>query len=596
MKHVTRLTIVLMLAGLCTAPLLAADVPTKRKPNVIFVMTDDQGYKDVHALGHPYIITPNLDRLWAQSVRALDYHVRPTCSPTRAAIMSGRAPMRSGIWHTIMGRSLMRGEEVTLAETFKAGGYVTGMFGKWHLGDNYPMRPQDQGFDVVVQHKGGGVTQGPDYYGNDYFDDHYIRNGEAEPFTGFCTDIWFDEAMKFAEANRDRPFFAYLATNAPHHPWNVAPEYEKPYLDMGVAKTASPYYALITNIDDNMGRLMQRLDELGLADNTILIFTSDNGPAGGWPLHGDKNTKPLPNFTADMTGAKGSCYEGGHRVPLFVRWPAGGLGGEGKGRDFGQVVADIDILPTLADLCGVTRPDGPPLDGVSFAPALHGDAQPILNERYHVIQSQRHPMPEKDTRTVVLRGTWRLVLNMKDKGSVELFDVSNDRRESDDVADRYPERVRDMLAAYDRWWDSQKPMFTRYSRIALGAPQEPVTRLMSHDWLTTEINDCVWHQDGVKNGQMGNGPWAVNVERPGRYTFELRRWPSEHPGPIEADRVRLKVGDVEAVVDCDPTAESVSITLDLQSGPAMVQSWLRIPNRKNAERGAYYVYISRVND
>jgi len=592
---VNRCVVVLLAAVVLHGAIVrAAGTEASRRPNVIFVMTDDQGYKDIAAHGHPYIITPHLDRLHSQSVRAVDFHVRPTCAPTRAAIMTGRHPMRSGVWHTIMGRSLMSGDEVTLAETMKAGGYATGMFGKWHLGDNAPMRPQDQGFDTVVAHLGGGVTQGPDYFGNDYFDDTYYRNGIAEKFDGFCTDIWFDEAMRFVEANREKPFFVYLATNAPHRPWNVAPKYEQPYKRMGVAETASPFYALITNIDENMGRLMAKLDELDLADDTILVFTTDNGPAGGWPLKGDKHLKPLPHFTAGMKGAKGSCYEGGHRVPLFVRWPAGGVGGDGRGRDVAGVVADIDILPTLAELCGVKRPGGPPIDGVSFAPALLGKGR-VRDDRYHVIQSQRRPLPSKDARTVVLHGAWRLVLNMKKGGpSVELYNVAKDRRQARDLKDAEPRRVRDMLAAYDRWWADQTPTFDEHSRITLCHENEPVTRLMSHDWLTEAISDCVWHQNGVRGGQMGNGPWAVRVPEAGRYAFEIRRWPAERPGPIEANAVRLRVGDREARMTCDPIAELATVTMSLEAGPAMLQTWLTVPGRKGAERGAYFVTVRRV--
>ena len=338
-----------------------------------------------------------------------------------------------------------------------------------------------------------------------------------------------------------------------------------------------------------MGRLMTRLDKLGIADDTILIFMSDNGPAGGWPLRDDKHSQPLPNFTAGMTGAKGSCYEGGHRVPMFMRWPNGNLHG---GRDVDAVTADIDLLPTLIEICGCKKIDGPQLDGVSFAAALHDKSTPEL-ERYHVIQSQRRPIPEKTARTVVLDGDWRLVLNMHDDKAVELFNVRNDRRQTQDLTDEQPARVQDMLAAYDRWWTEQQPAFDQHCRIKLGNQAEATTRLMSHDWLTTAPNDCVWSQAGISSGQMGNGPWAIDVEQAGRYRLELRRWPVERPGPIEADFARVQIGEVEAQTDCQATAESVVLHVDLPAGPAMLQSWLRIPQRGNQQRGAYYVYVTR---
>ena len=277
-----------LIAVLAVVASLAATVQAqdarRKRPNVVLVMTDDQGYGDVAAHGNAMINTPNMDALYRQSVRLTDFHVDPTCSPTRSALMSGRYSTRTGVWHTIMGRSLMSTDELTIAEVFKAGGYRTGMFGKWHLGENYPLRPQDQGFDYVVCHGGGGVGQGPDWWGNDYFDDTYFRNGRPEKFTGYCTDVWFAEAMEFIERNKDRPFFAYLATNAPHGPLNVAEEYSRPYEQKGVTPNMAKFYGMITNIDENLGKLMRQLDRLGIAEETILIFMTDNGTAAGRPI------------------------------------------------------------------------------------------------------------------------------------------------------------------------------------------------------------------------------------------------------------------------------------------------------------------------
>ncbi|MHC5056243.1 MAG: sulfatase-like hydrolase/transferase, partial [Planctomycetota bacterium] len=250
------------------------------KPNVILVMTDDQGYGDLSCHGHPTLKTPHLDGLHAESTRFTDFHVSPTCSPTRAALMTGRYNNRAGVWHTIMGRSILLRDEVTAADVFAANGYRTGFFGKWHLGDNYPFRPEDRGFQTVWRHGGGGVGQTPDYWGNDYLGDTYWIDGKPTKFEGYCTDVWFDGLLKFVEANRERPFFAYVPTNAPHGPFISPPEYPN-----------QGFYGMIRNIDDNMGRLMKRLDELGLAQDTILIFMTDNGTAAG-------------NFPAGMRGRK----------------------------------------------------------------------------------------------------------------------------------------------------------------------------------------------------------------------------------------------------------------------------------------------------
>ena len=292
-------------------------------PNIIIIITDDQGYGDVGAHGNSVIQTPHLDELWSESVRMTNFHVDPTCSPTRSALMTGRYSTRTGVWHTIMGRSLMDTNEQTLAEVFQANGYKTGMVGKWHLGDNYPLRPQDQGFEDVVWHKGGGVGQGPDYWGNDYFDDTYWRGDVPEPFEGYCTDVWFSEAMRFVEENKEDPFFLYLSTNAPHGPFLVDEKYSQPYTDQGVPAPMDAFYGMITNIDENLGALRTKLDELGLSENTLLIYMADNGTAAGvarTDAEGD-----WKGFNAGMRGIKGSEYEGGHRIPFLVHWPAKGL-------------------------------------------------------------------------------------------------------------------------------------------------------------------------------------------------------------------------------------------------------------------------------
>ena len=337
-------------------------------PNVILIITDDQGYGDIAAHGNPVVQTPALDRLHATSIRLTDFHVDPTCSPTRAALMTGRYSTRTGVWHTIMGRSLMAPQEVTLAELFQSSGYRTGIVGKWHLGDNYPLRPQDQGFDEVFVHGAGGVGQGPDYFGNDYFDDVYLRNGVPEETDGYVTDVWFREALAFMERNQEAPFFLYLSTNAPHGPYFVKERYADLYRAQGVGDTMARFLGMITNIDDNMALLLARLEELGLDDNTILIFMTDNGSAEGaanW--RGEPAT--WNGYTAGMRGGKGSEYDGGHRVPFFLRWPAGNLSG---GMDFDLLSAHIDVLPTLADLCSLDLPRNVNLDGKSLVPVLYG--------------------------------------------------------------------------------------------------------------------------------------------------------------------------------------------------------------------------------
>ena len=274
------------------------------KPNVIIVMTDDQGYGDLGCHGNPILKTPNLDALYRESIRFTDFHVSPFCTPTRAALMTGNNPGFTGAYRTSSGRTMMHRDEKTIANLFGDNGYATGMVGKWHLGDNAPHRPQDRGFQDVVWHRCGGVGQASDYWGNDYFDDTYERNGKFEKFEGYCTDVWFREGIRFVAENKDKPFFLYLPTNAPHGPYLVPDKWAKPYVGNKDVANAN-FYGMIANIDHNIGILRRRLHELGLAENTILIFMTDNGTAGGGKFKG-LDSEPLVGYNAGMRGKKSS--------------------------------------------------------------------------------------------------------------------------------------------------------------------------------------------------------------------------------------------------------------------------------------------------
>lgn len=577
---------VLTLAMLAPCPIvLAARSAESNRPNVILVITDDQGYGDIAAHGNKMIRTPNLDALYRQSVRLTDFHVDPTCSPTRAALMSGRYSTRTGVWHTIMGRSIMAAEEVTIAEMMQAAGYRTGMFGKWHLGDNFPCRPHDQGFDVAFYHGGGGVTQTPDYFGNDYFDDTYFRNGTPEETEGYCTDVWFDEALKFVEDNRERPFFVYLATNAPHGPYLVAEEYSAPYAKQGVVGSMAPFYGMVTNIDDNMGRLMKKLDEWQLADNTILIFMTDNGTAagvargrGGQRADGQR----WPGFNAGMRGQKGSEYDGGHRVPFYIRWPAGGIGGNGT--DVDELTAHIDVLPTLADLCGIASPQDRSLDGKSLVPLLKNQTDD-WPARTLLVHSQRIENPQKWRKCAVMTKRWRLV------NGNELYDMAADPGQSNNVAADHEAVVEQLKAAYEDWWQSLTPTFERYVRIKLGSPAEDPASLTCHDWHTND-RPVPWNQGHIRSGMLANGFWAVDVTAAGEYEITLRRWPKQLERAIEATEARLKIADVDRQQKIAVSDTSASFRVTLSAGPTRLETWLTRPNGKTC--GAYFVEVARL--
>ncbi len=547
-----------------------------RRPNVILVMTDDQGYGDLGCHGNPVIQTPNLDKLYTQSVRLTDFHVGPTCSPTRAALMTGRYCNRTGVWHTIMGRSLLRRDEVTMGDVFSASGYRTGIFGKWHLGDNYPFRPQDRGFGEVLIHGGGGVGQGPDYWGNDYFDDTYFHNGVPEKFEGYCTDVWFDGAMKFIEANKNRPFFCYIPTNAPHGPYNIADEYVKPYLDKGLPERQARFYGMITNIDDNMARLMRRLRQLGLEENTILIFMTDNGTSGG-------------SYSAGMRGKKGSEYDGGHRVPCFIRWPRGSLTSPG---DIDRLTAHVDLLPTLIELCRLKRPRGVRFDGDSLVPLLTGRGGNWL-DRTLITDSQRIEHPEKWRKSAVMTDRWRLV------NGTELYDIKADPGQKNNIAGGKPAVVEELREAYEQWWADVSERFDEYCEIIIGSDKQNPTRLMSHDWHSPQVP---WSQGAVRKGMQSNGFWAVEIERDGTYQFELRRWPKELDAPINAavpggkaiaaTSARLKIADLDVTKAIPNGAHAVTFEVELKAGKGRLQSWFI--DDTGESRGAYYVYAKRL--
>jgi len=567
----------------------AAGASSAKKPNVVLVITDDQGYGDLGCHGNPFVKTPNIDTLYAQSVRLTDFHVGPTCSPTRAALMTGRYCNRTGVWHTIMGRSLLRRDEVTMADVFAASGYRTGMFGKWHLGDNYPFRPIDRGFEDVLAHRGGGIGQGLDYWGNDYFDDTYYRNGKPEKFEGYCTDIWFDEAMKFIETNKDRPFFCYVPANAAHQPFNIAEQYSRPYEEQGVRGKLARFYGMIANIDENMGRLMRRLDSLGIADNTILIFMTDNGgePAGN-----------SQRFSAGMRGWKGSMYDGGHRVPCFIRWPGGGLEG---GRDVTRLTAHIDLLPTFIEMCGLKKPDGVAFDGASLRPLLAGDAT-NWTDRVIVTDSQRVDLPMKWRRSATMTGRWRLI------NGEELYDIKSDPGQRINVADERPGVVQKLRQAYEEWWDDVSERFDEYCELVIGSPKENPTCLMSHD----VHGKVVWNHGMVRRAARSDGFWAVEVDRDGTYEFALRRWPREVNDPItepvavhderppDTERIvvtdaRLKVADVDETKPIPAGAREVRFTVKLKAGKTRVQAWFVNGLGDGLTHGVYYVYVKRVS-
>lgn len=580
---------------LATAAVAAA--ATKR-PNIVFVMTDDQGYGDIGRHGNPVLRTPNMDALHDESLRLTNYHVSPTCAPTRSALMTGRYSNLVGPWHTIQGRSILHHDEVTMAEIFKAAGYRTGIFGKWHLGDNFPCRPQDRGFEEVVIHGGGGIWQTPDTFGNDYFDDTYLHNGKPEKYEGFCTDVFFAQAQRFIgdSVKRGKPFFCYLPTNAPHGPmW--APAANAAHYE-NVKGLAEPgFYGMIENIDENLGRMRKYLAGAGLAENTIFIFTTDNGSASGFRVH-----------NAGMRGNKGSAYDGGHRVPFFLHWPAGGFA---KNRPVETLAAHVDVLPTLLEMTGVRRGKGAELHGRSLAPLFKGGA---WAPRTIVVDSQREENLLPWRQAAVMTQEWRLVSpgpgGAGEPQKLELFDMRVDAGQERDVAAEHPEVVARLRRDYEAWWAMVSKRAGEYARIVIGDARENPARLTSHDWHGAGAEKA-WNHRSILQGPDVNGFWAVEA-RAGRYRIELRRWPKELDLPLGAgyaapadyrekaagraiagiEKARIRIGAVDKTVAVDGGSMAAVFEVDLPAGPAELQTWLL--SNDGTERGAYFVYAERV--
>ena len=423
-----------------------------KRPNIIFILTDDQGYGDVSAHGNPILKTPNLDRLHREGVRFTDFCVSPTCAPTRAALLTGRHEFRNGVTHTILERERLAPEAVTLPQLLQAGGYRTGIFGKWHLGDEADHQPDKRGFGEVFIHGAGGIGQSypgscGDAPGNTYFDPYILHNRHFEKTQGYCTDVFFAQAVRWIEQVKDQgPFYCHLATNAPHAPLQVRPEDEARYTGQVPAETAK-YFGMVANIDDNVGRLLKRLAELGLEQNTLVIFMSDNGGTGGTKV-----------FNAGMHGQKGSPWIGGTRAISFWRWP-----GTLVPHEVTALTAHLDFSPTLAEITAAPVPEvvRAGWEGRSLAPLLQ-DADAAWPERTLFTHVGRWPkgadrQQYKFTQCSVRTPRWHLVepsRAAKSRAAWQLYDVQADPGELHDAATDQPDVVQTLSAAYDQWWAS----------------------------------------------------------------------------------------------------------------------------------------------
>lgn len=525
------------------------------RPNIILIMTDDQGYGDLGAHGNPYIKTPNLDAFTKQSVEVEHFYVMPVCSPTRACLLTGRYNYRTGVVDTYIGRSMMHSDEVTLAEMLKNAGYRTGIFGKWHLGDNYPMRANDNGFDESLVHNGGGVAQPSDPPGQTYFDPILKHNGVQKRYAGYCTDIFTNAAIEFMkDSERREPFFLYLPTNAPHTPLQIMDEYVQPYLDMGLDETTAKVYGMITNIDDNIGKLLKWLERINQADNTIVIFMTDNGAQQN-------------RYNAGLRGQKGTVYEGGIRVPFYIRYP----------RQFQaqhkvtSIAAHIDIVPTLLDVCGLEPPEGVKLDGKSLLPQLTGEEK-TMEERSLFLQWHRGDVPQPFVNSAVRAPRYKLV------DGKELYDLQEDPREQYDISSEKPEIVQELRKQYEEWFaDVSSTRGYDPPRIHIGTEHENPVTLTLQDWRGEQAG---WAADSL-------GHWEVYAANDHVYDITLRTLPAVNDGTID-----FKLGDVWLSKPIGKaTTEHTFKNVKLPKGNARLEAWLTIDEKKI---GIRYVDVKTV--
>jgi arylsulfatase A-like enzyme len=570
-------------AALLLAPLAARAAD---RPSVVLVVSDDQGYGDLGAHGNPIVRTPNLDAMAKRGAALTNFYVSPVCTPTRASLMTGRYNYRTRAIDTYRGRAMMDPAEVTVAQLLHEAGYATGIFGKWHLGDTYPLRAMDKGFDEALVHRGGGIGQPSDPPGGEgkYTDPVLFRNGKQVATKGYCTDVFFREGMKWADGavEKGKPFFLYLPTNAPHGPYNDVPAdklayYKKQDISPGRfpktdghplparldANTLARTYAMIENIDDNVGRLFAWLDKRGLTENTLVIFFTDNGPA-------------TAGYNAGYRGQKADVYEGGLRTPFFAQWPKRLKAGTKSDR----IAAHIDVLPTLLDACGAAPPKGLKIDGLDLLPLLEGRAGD-WPDRALFFQAHRGDEPAAYHNCAVRTQEWKLVRNSgfgREKPPAgepvfELFDMKGDPFEKTDVAAKHPDIVARLKKKYDEWFkdvSGTRPDNYAPPRILLGTPHENPVVLTRQDWR------------GADWGPKAVGHWEVRVTEAGEYDITLLFKPRE-----EAATASLAIGDVKATGKVEAGAKSVVFRgVKLPKGDARLTATV-------GELGVMFVEVSR---
>lgn len=554
------LAVVAIFLSACQSDKTSTD-PGEKGPNVILIMTDDQGYGDLGVTGNTFIHTPHIDNFATQSTHFTNFYVDPVCAPTRSALMTGKFYLRTGIYDTFNGGAIMDPDEITIAEILSSNGYQTGIFGKWHLGDNYPGRPSDQGFQSSLVHKAGGIGQPGDLDNyprpdSSYFDPVLYRNNKAIKTRGYCTDVFTDGALDFLEQNKENLFFMYVAYNAPHGPLQVPEKYLAKYegkdfgLEGRAAEAARRVYAMVENVDENVGRILGFLKENSLLENTVVIFMSDNGPIPA-------------RYNAGLRGTKSSVYEGGTKVPFFIHYPEIFE----AGKKIPTTVAHIDVLPTLLDLCGLESETPPGINGSSMLPTLQGE-EAIFEERYLYWQWARG-YPELYVNMAIRQGDYKLIGHAESDASIdefELFNIAEDPYEEEDLIEREEEKAIHLKDQLDAW--HHKIVIEEGNPKTQGAVINP----KFENPVVLNRNDAKgtpeqWTRDAVFSF------WDVEFQEAGYYEITF----GFHHKPERAGRVVIKMAPLQySKVNSDTSIQEITLpSCYFKKGRGMLEAYYR---------------------
>ena len=565
----------------------AQNAYAQKRPNILLIMTDDQGVGDIGLHNNDVLKTPNMDAIAKQGAEFKQFIVNFNCSPTRASMLTGRDNYRTGVVGVTETSHLMKSSEVTIARLLSEAGYSTGIFGKWHLGDSYPMRPSEKGFQETLIHKGGGIGQVSDPPGNSYFNPILEHNNVKQKYAGYCDDIFADATIDFIDKNKDKPFFAYYATNLPHFPLTVSDKWADPFRKMGLHELNARTYGMVANVDANIGSLLAKLKELGIEDNTIVIFMSDNGPR----TKRTKNDLYPDRYNMNLRGTKTSVYDNGIRAPFFIKWPAR----IPQGIKFTNLAAHIDVMPTLLEACNIPVPKDLKLDGLSLMPLLSGKVK-TLPEREIFIQGHAGSEPFKYFHFTVRGQRYKLISPTDDPygdirrptdadvkkmiANLELYDIEKDSSEINNIARQHPEIVKSMLTKYENWFDQaikdRGPDWPQ--RIYLGTLFQKNVQLSRFDW----------GGPGAFGNQVNKyGYWEV-FSTAARYRITLRFQKTPTSG--------LAFFKYQGLEKNTPVSEGkISVIFDdieLPAGSGRFEAFLKFDSK---ETGVQFVDVERVN-